>query len=92
MSPFLLFLVSLPARAPPRQKPLHALHDLRADVSLFAPIIGSHSSLSTGIADIEANTAKELTKLGGVIQVPFRSGNVSCFLPVSAYCQIKAAG
>ena len=28
-----------------------------------------------GIADIEANTAKELTKLGGVIQVPFRAGN-----------------
>ncbi|KAM0791800.1 hypothetical protein ACM66B_004063 [Microbotryomycetes sp. NB124-2] len=28
-----------------------------------------------GIADIEANTAKELTKLGGVIQVPFREGN-----------------
>ncbi|KAF8583730.1 hypothetical protein K439DRAFT_1634142 [Ramaria rubella] len=28
-----------------------------------------------GIADIENNTAKELTKLGAVIQVPFRSGN-----------------
>ena len=28
-----------------------------------------------GIADIENNTAKELTKLGGVIQVPFRAGN-----------------
>ncbi|GAA5933916.1 SLM1 family PH domain-containing protein [Sporobolomyces koalae] len=28
-----------------------------------------------GIADIESNTAKELTKLGGVIQVPFREGN-----------------
>ncbi|KAI5474456.1 PH domain containing protein [Pseudohyphozyma bogoriensis] len=28
-----------------------------------------------GIADIENNTAKELTKLGGVIQVPFREGN-----------------
>ncbi|GAA5839337.1 hypothetical protein JCM11251_003954 [Rhodosporidiobolus azoricus] len=28
-----------------------------------------------GIADIEANTAKELQKLGGVIQVPFREGN-----------------
>lgn len=27
-----------------------------------------------GIADIEYNTAKELTKLGGVIQVPFREG------------------
>jgi hypothetical protein len=28
-----------------------------------------------GIADIENNTAKELVKLGGVIQVPFRAGN-----------------
>nr|ODO02594.1 cytoplasmic protein [Cryptococcus depauperatus CBS 7855] len=28
-----------------------------------------------GIADIEANTSKELTKLGSVIQVPFRPGN-----------------
>ncbi|TFK35219.1 hypothetical protein BDQ12DRAFT_688422 [Crucibulum laeve] len=28
-----------------------------------------------GIADIENNTARELAKLAGVIQVPFRSGN-----------------
>ncbi|KIM35971.1 hypothetical protein M413DRAFT_449438 [Hebeloma cylindrosporum] len=28
-----------------------------------------------GIADIENNTGKELTKLAGVIQVPFRAGN-----------------
>jgi hypothetical protein len=28
-----------------------------------------------GVADIENNTARELTKLGGVIQVPFRAGN-----------------
>jgi len=28
-----------------------------------------------GIADIEYNTAKELTKLGGVIQVPFKEGS-----------------
>ena len=28
-----------------------------------------------GIADIETNTAKELSKLAGVIQVPFRAGN-----------------
>lgn len=28
-----------------------------------------------GVADIEANTSKELTKLGAVIQVPFRHGN-----------------
>jgi hypothetical protein len=32
-------------------------------------------SFTQGIADIENNTAKELTKLGGVIQVPFRAGN-----------------
>ena len=31
--------------------------------------------LRKGVADIENNTAKELTRLGGVIQVPFRSGN-----------------
>ncbi|KAF8149178.1 hypothetical protein B0H34DRAFT_667829 [Crassisporium funariophilum] len=28
-----------------------------------------------GIADIENNTAKEMTKLSGIIQVPFRAGN-----------------
>ena len=28
-----------------------------------------------GIADIETNTAKEMTKLAGVIQLPFRAGN-----------------
>jgi hypothetical protein len=28
-----------------------------------------------GMADIEMNTARELTKLGAVIQVPFRAGN-----------------
>jgi hypothetical protein len=28
-----------------------------------------------GVADIEHNTAKEMTRLGAVIQVPFRSGN-----------------
>ena len=28
-----------------------------------------------GIADIENNVAREMTKLGAVIQVPFRSGN-----------------
>ena len=28
-----------------------------------------------GIADIETNTAKELTKLAGVIQLPFRAGH-----------------
>lgn len=28
-----------------------------------------------GVADIENNTAREMTKLAGVVQVPFRSGN-----------------
>ena len=28
-----------------------------------------------GIADIENNVAREMTKLGAVIQVPFRAGN-----------------
>ena len=28
-----------------------------------------------GLADIENNVAREMTKLGAVIQVPFRSGN-----------------
>lgn len=28
-----------------------------------------------GLADIENNIAREMTKLGAVIQVPFRSGN-----------------
>lgn len=27
------------------------------------------------MADIESNTAKEMTKLGAVIQVPFKAGN-----------------
>lgn len=32
-------------------------------------------SLLKGVADIENNIARELTKLAGVIQVPFRAGN-----------------
>lgn len=40
------------------------------------PLDGNTDSGSLqGIADIENNTAKELTKLGAVIQVPFRAGN-----------------
>jgi hypothetical protein len=31
--------------------------------------------LGQGVADIESNTAKEMTKLGAVIQVPFKAGN-----------------
>lgn len=34
-----------------------------------------NNEFSQAIADIENNTAKELTKLGAVIQVPFRAGN-----------------
>ena len=37
--------------------------------------IGLIAHCLKGIADIETNTAKELTKLAGVIQVPFRAGN-----------------
>lgn len=33
------------------------------------------SAYFEGVADIESNTSKELTKLGAVIQVPFRPGN-----------------
>jgi len=36
---------------------------------------GARTAYFEGIADIENNTARELTKLGGVIQVPFRAGN-----------------
>ena len=38
-------------------------------------VVGLIYISSQGIADIENNTAKELTKLGAVIQVPFRAGN-----------------
>jgi hypothetical protein len=41
---------------------------------VWTPLIEQPFRLS-GIADIESNTARELTKLGGVIQVPFRAGN-----------------
>ena len=48
--------------------------------SLFRGVFSAHFSLDDahrlkGIADIETNTAKELTKLAGVIQLPFRAGN-----------------
>jgi len=38
-------------------------------------IVKQLTSYFEGIADIENNTAKELTKLAGVIQVPFKAGN-----------------
>ena len=43
-------------------------------LSLFFKIIHK-SRLFQSIADIENNTAKEMTKLAAVIQVPFRSAN-----------------
>ncbi|ETW82528.1 hypothetical protein HETIRDRAFT_433553 [Heterobasidion irregulare TC 32-1] len=58
-----------------------APHDLRpSDVLIerfvaWKAIVKQLIAYFEGIADIENNTAKELTKLGAVIQVPFRSGN-----------------
>jgi hypothetical protein len=42
-------------------------------LQLYQPSL--NNSFYKGIADIQINTAKELTKLAGVIQVPFRAGN-----------------
>ncbi|THH14235.1 hypothetical protein EW146_g6077 [Bondarzewia mesenterica] len=58
-----------------------APHDLRpSDVLIerfiaWKAIVKQLIAYFEGIADIENNTAKEMTKLGAVIQVPFRSGN-----------------
>ncbi|KAL0945209.1 hypothetical protein HGRIS_000721 [Hohenbuehelia grisea] len=58
-----------------------APHDLRpSDVLIdrfvaWKAIVKQLIAYFEGIADIENNTAKELTKLGAVIQVPFRAGN-----------------
>lgn len=58
-----------------------APHDLRpSDIIIerfqaWKSIVKQLIAYFEGIADIENNTARELTKLGGVIQVPFRSGN-----------------
>jgi hypothetical protein len=58
-----------------------APHDLRpSDVLIerfvaWKAIVKQLIAYFEGIADIENTTAKELTKLGAVIQVPFRSGN-----------------
>jgi hypothetical protein len=57
------------------------LQDLKpADVLIerfvaWKAIVQQLTAYFEGIADIENNTAKELTKLAGVIQVPFRAGN-----------------
>lgn len=45
------------------------------EVSPFAYTSTIEAHSSQGVADIENNTAKEMTKLGAVIQVPFRAGN-----------------
>ncbi|PVF98026.1 hypothetical protein CPB86DRAFT_759130 [Serendipita vermifera] len=58
-----------------------APHDLRpSDVIIerfvaWKAIVKQLIAYFEGIADIENNIARELTKLGGVIQVPFRAGN-----------------
>ncbi|KAG7448406.1 uncharacterized protein BT62DRAFT_889346 [Guyanagaster necrorhizus] len=58
-----------------------APHDLKpSDVLIerfvaWKAIVKQLIAYFEGIADIENNTAKELTKLGAVIQVPFRAGN-----------------
>ncbi|KAM5544910.1 hypothetical protein V8D89_001808 [Ganoderma adspersum] len=58
-----------------------APHDLRpSDILIerftaWKAIVKQLISYFEGIADIENNVAREMTKLAGVIQVPFRSGN-----------------
>ncbi|KAK0217341.1 hypothetical protein EDD85DRAFT_868808 [Armillaria nabsnona] len=58
-----------------------APHDLKpSDVLIerfiaWKAIVKQLIAYFEGVADIENNTAKELTKLGAVIQVPFRAGN-----------------
>ncbi|KAH8094464.1 hypothetical protein BXZ70DRAFT_358492 [Cristinia sonorae] len=58
-----------------------APHDLRpSDILIerfvaWKVIVKQLISYFEGIADIENNVAREMTKLGAVIQVPFRSGN-----------------
>ncbi|KAI0761568.1 hypothetical protein BD413DRAFT_589059 [Trametes elegans] len=56
-------------------------HDLRpSDILIerftaWKAIVKQLIAYFEGIADIENNVAREMTKLGAVIQVPFRSGN-----------------
>ncbi|KAJ7202423.1 hypothetical protein GGX14DRAFT_523988 [Mycena pura] len=58
-----------------------APHDLRpSDILIerfvaWKAIVKQLIAYFEGVADIHNNTAKELTKLGAVIQVPFRAGN-----------------
>ncbi|CAE6532935.1 unnamed protein product [Rhizoctonia solani] len=58
-----------------------AVHELRpSDILIerftaYKHIVKQLVAYFEGIADIESNTAKEMTKLGAVIQVPFKAGN-----------------
>ena len=58
-----------------------APHDLRpSDILIerfvaWKAIVKQLIAYFEGIADIENNVAREMTKLGAVIQVPFRAGN-----------------
>ncbi|QRV89679.1 cytoplasm protein [Ceratobasidium sp. AG-Ba] len=58
-----------------------AVHELRpSDILIerftaYKHIVKQLVAYFEGVADIEANTAKEMTKLGAVIQVPFKAGN-----------------
>ena len=57
-----------------------------------SPSIGLELIVLKGIADIETNTAKEMTKLAGVIQLPFRAGNQFLGeggLQVASYSQLQ---
>ncbi|KAF9070792.1 hypothetical protein BDP27DRAFT_1362264 [Rhodocollybia butyracea] len=74
-----------PSRAPSRATSL--IRKQTAPISLrpsdilierftaWKAIVKQLISYFQGLADIQAHTAKELVKLGGVIQVPFRAGN-----------------
>ena len=69
------------SRSQPLIKKNIAPHDLRpSDILIerftaWKAIVKQLISYFEGIADIENNVAREMTKLAGVIQVPFRSGN-----------------
>ncbi|KAJ1307930.1 hypothetical protein OPQ81_002006 [Rhizoctonia solani] len=58
-----------------------AVHELRpSDILIerftaYKHIVKQLIAYFEGVADIESNTAKEMTKLGAVIQVPFKAGN-----------------
>ncbi|KAF8753329.1 Pleckstrin homology domain [Rhizoctonia solani] len=58
-----------------------AVHELRpSDILIerftaYKHIVKQLVAYFEGVADIESNTAKEMTKLGAVIQVPFKAGN-----------------